>query len=597
MSEKTMTSGSDASGGLIVNPQVSQKDENADIKAFIKHTIKELLSEIVRDDGIYKEIPHVIEQSTIEDVSTDKVTQVVEGPMKTLEEQSATPALTEPTPEPAPVVDHNKGQDSTALAMVNNDLTSAIEPSNLPLEVPNYRKSIDSSKNCASCKFFREDEQSEEAVTGTCTRYNFTAQKAYTCDAWQGENGQQPEVEETKTDILTGEAAKYEGGILPIEEPPAYDDQHPTALAAEKLVYNNGQTAKQVVDYITSNGFRYVGKNEQGWLIVSAPDGTPVQLKNQPEIEYYLYIVRPPVANETPATPVESAVVAPQAVQTIKSMTANFVYDPEFSQPTSEVPGGEGITASGKLQTAQEMGIPSPQRFAYETAPELSKPHGTIKNYPLYLPSDRIYSKSMRSLGDVVNYDIAGKTYVYTIKLLDRLGGSHGLAVVTEDDLTPRSMKAIKRVKSFQVRSELEAKIMELIVKLQEYLGDVNDRMDVIPPPVKPINQAFIVDVCDLAKSIMRAPQFQDVLTSAVFRRYVRAMQDIEHGLMGAVHIFNDGITILEDGQPTDQDIQKQVYDRCLGALSRANEVLLPQVPLRADENFESLLSEDTDTL
>ena len=112
-------------------------------------------------------------------------------------------------------------------------------------------------------------------------------------------------------------------------------------------------------------------------------------------------------------------------------------------------------------------GLPVPEDMSANVTPELSLSHGRGKS-AFYLPGERVYSKSSHSLAEIAQSNFIDNQHIYSIRLIDTDGLVRGSAVVHEGDLTPRSMRAIKRMQIKSIREGVEAYINQVIKSLED---------------------------------------------------------------------------------------------------------------------------------
>lgn len=254
------------------------------------------------------------------------------------------------------------------------------------------------------------------------------------------------------------------------------------------------------------------------------------------------------------------------------------------SGPVSEIAGGEIIDKDLKPKTSNEdHALPLPTHSANLIDPELSLPHGTRKNIPIYLPGDRVYSKTFNSLGEVVKSQVMDGEVVYSVKLIDRMGVVHGNGIVQETDLSPRSMRAMKRMRVKTLRDVIKSDINNVITTLEDMSETHQDFT------TNPVDQITLNEVLNLVKSTLANKDFEDASSEMDMRKYVRAMQDVEHSIGAAINLMQTAEEYMEtlgNDDASFNDVfnktQQNVYDRIASSIIRAKESLMEDTPMRS---------------
>lgn len=206
---------------------------------------------------------------------------------------------------------------------------------------------------------------------------------------------------------------------------------------------------------------------------------------------------------------------------------------------------------------------------------------GQTKGQPFYLPGDRVYSKTCKTLAEVRNSSVVNGENLYSIRMIDKFGSVHGYAVVHETDLTPRSMRAIKRMQVKASRGTIENHMKVVIRDLQDIKDEHKDYQN-NPIPVEKIDA-----VEERVKNLLANKDFDEASSEMKMRKYVRAMQDIEHSLSAAGHLIRNAQEISDEMdnegiKNINEHTQRNVYDRVMKALSRAEESLMVDTPMRS---------------
>ena len=255
------------------------------------------------------------------------------------------------------------------------------------------------------------------------------------------------------------------------------------------------------------------------------------------------------------------------------------------SGPLYQQQVGERVNSNFEIESPSEdeTGLGEiPHQYAYERKPELSYPHGRERNIiPIFLPNDRVYSKSMRSLGEVVKSDVIHNQPIYVIKLINASGVVYGHATTHESDLTPRSMRAIKRIAAKGLRETVKFQIQDVIDSIEELLALHENTFE------SPITTSEINDLEEKIKTMLSNPNFDDASSKMEMRKYIRAMQDMEHTTGAAGHILHgayDMIANLDDNAAAEiimGQAQKNVVNRLKMCVTRAEESLMDETPMR----------------
>lgn len=255
------------------------------------------------------------------------------------------------------------------------------------------------------------------------------------------------------------------------------------------------------------------------------------------------------------------------------------------SGPVSEIAGGEIIDNNFEIKRGSDDNrLPSTKPMAYEVVPELSMPHGQRKSVqPLYLPGDRVYSKSFRSLGEVTKSQrVDGENY-YTVKLIDQMGIVHGQALAAESDLSPRSMRAIKRIQTKTLRDSVKDNINQIISDIENIIDEHSEYLD------NPFDEESLVATLKQVNMVLSNNIFEDASSEMDLRKYVRAMQDVEHTIGGAINLLTTADEYMDvlgdDSSESDmvfEKTQRNILNRLNDCISRSKESLLEDTPMRS---------------
>lgn len=202
-----------------------------------------------------------------------------------------------------------------------------------------------------------------------------------------------------------------------------------------------------------------------------------------------------------------------------------------------------------------------------------------------FLPGDRVFvhTHALRSLADVLSSErvktIEGPAWFYRVKLVNADGIEQGIATVAQDELSPRSMRAIKRVKAQANVNDLKGGVEEVAEKLKSIL-DSTDEND------PEIDLADVEDVQSRVNAIIRTEEYQDAFSKNEFRKYVRGMQDILVTLAAISHLFTSADELSKKATNQDaplirQQAQRNAYQNILNAYERAKGVLMERTPMR----------------
>lgn len=482
---------------------------------------------------------------------------------------------------------------------------AALEPANIPLSVPNYHKPEGpSTKICKTCKYFNK----KTSTTGDCFAYGFTAIGDYTCDSW---NVKVPATNGVDSD-RTRDIQNPIGQPTPIGIPPKYQqiDFYPNKPMADnanaaiqardsKIGEQRGITPyaetcarciiqsqplmpemwRRIYSYYyehqkdpNSNDWENHGPAWQQWMAWGGDEGFEkakqiINAMNQ--------------ADEDEATDLINSTDS----KSIRSVgKKKFKKIEQASAPTSVTPGGEIIDDNFEAIPGSEGGLNSPNQYSNEITPELSLNHGRGGKSAVgafYLPGERVYSKSSFSLGEVIRSEMISNQYIYNIKLINVDGLVHGTAVVHEADLTPRSVRAIKRMEIKAIRESVESYVKQVIDSLEKLQEEHAD------PQVNPLTSSQVQSAEKNVQDILANETFADASSKMGMRKYVRAMQDVEHSLGAAVHILKSAEDLAtSSGSTKDADMiagygQKNTLFRINQCVERAKECLLDEVPMR----------------
>ncbi len=642
---KTITSGSDSSGGFIVGPgkkpaataasaasttvplheqAAAGLIENA-MRGLAKGVMEALASsksetdtdsQALVSEATALDIPSTALVDTLKDIlSNDTVSQGLEGSqdesIAAVDVANVPPDMGEGIPafvtidEPlleAVVLPTNLKEAEE----IRRQNAKAIEPANIPLSVPNYHEPTEeTTKICATCKYFK----ARTAKTGDCFAFDFTALSEYTCDAWEMTPIETNGVDSTRVTMPEEKRISDKPQPNPTDLPDAYqhiqfyptDDMAECAKEALRVRNSKSPSERGLSAYGLSVAARIANRQflspdvwrkilhyfeahqqdrqssdwqQQGplWQTWYGWGGDPGFREAQTVIAAVDEADERAAAQELNLSSPEPAAPAQKAREIIQA-----------SAPTSERAGGEIITGDFEPKTAEALNIAEPERFASNTTPELSRPHGHIKGSAgFYLPDERVYSKSMRSLGDVVRSENVQGMVIYQIKLIDSSGLVTGHAVVHEDDLTPRSMRAIKRMEVKTVREIVESKIDGVIKTILDACVRHEDLA------ANPIRAEELEAIEAQVKNLLASDDMAAASSKMGMRKYVRALQDVQHSLGGAANILRGAEEFADDPEAAKEidllleKAQQNAYRRLDESAIRAKECLLEEVPMRS---------------
>lgn len=482
----------------------------------------------------------------------------------------------------------------------DNDYANAMEPANIPLSVPNYLKPDGpSTKICATCKYFNKKSDN----TGDCFAYGFVALADHTCDSWSVGMPATNGVDSDRTRDIENPI----GQPVPNEIAPKYRniDFYPNQVMAQ-----NSASAIEARDI-------HIG--EQRGITPYAENCARRIIQKQilmPEhwrriYSYYVDNKLDPVSQDTETHgPLWQQWMAmggqegfDRAKQVIAAMNqadedeaAGFIDSTgksvrsismkrtkkvtQASGPSSIVTGGEVIGADFEPLEGEDGGLSKPEHLSSTVTPELSLNHG--RNKAFYLPGERVYSKSARSLGEIVKSQYIDSQHIYNIKLINNDGLVHGSAIVHEADLTPRSVRAIKRMQIKSIRESVEGYVNQVIKTLEDLDAAHSDY------EANPITSEIVANAEKTVQDILASDTFAEASSKMGMRKYVRAMQDVEHSLGAATHILRSSEELAsssdstKDSQTLSDYGQRNTVNRIKQCIERAKECLLDEVPMRS---------------
>lgn len=498
-----------------------------------------------------------------------------------------------------------KQVDATVVADTqsnDNDYANAMEPANIPLSVPNYHKPDGpTTKICATCKYFNKKSDS----TGDCFAYGFVAIADHTCDSWAvgmpATNGvdsdRTRDIENPIGQPVPNEIAPkyreidfYPNQVMAQNAAAAIEarDQHigeqrgitPYAEACARRIIQKQilmpENWRRIYSYYVDNKFDPVSQDTdtkgplwQQWMAWGGNEA----FERAKQV----------IAAMNQADEDEAAGFIDSTGKSVRSISAKRMKKiTQASGPSSVTTGGEVIGSDFEPLEGEEGGLAKPEHLSSSVTPELSLNHGRNKTAAFYLPGERVYSKSSRSLGEIVKSQHIDNQHIYNIKLINNDGLVHGSAIVHEADLTPRSVRAIKRMQIKSIRESVEGYVNQVIKALEELDATHSDYKE------NPITSDIVAATEKSVQDILASDTFAEASSKMGMRKYVRAMQDVEHSLGAATHILRSSEELAsssdstKDSQTLSDYGQRNTVGRIKQCIERAKECLLDEVPMRS---------------
>lgn len=482
----------------------------------------------------------------------------------------------------------------------NNDYANAMEPANIPLSVPNYHKPEEpTTKICATCKYFTKKTDN----TGNCFAYGFTALADHTCDAWAVGMPATNGVDSDRTrDIENPIGQPIPNDIAPkYREIDFYPNQIMAENASQAIQARDQHVGEQrgITPYAENCARRIIQKQilmPENWRRIYSyyVDNKFDPLSQDSDTKGPLWQqwmawggdegfnrAKQVIAAMNQADEDEAAGFIDATGKSVRSIsTKKMKKIVEGAGPTSTTVGGEIIGSDFEPIVGDEGGLAKPENMASNVTPELSLNHGRGKAF--YLPGERVYSKSSHSLGEVVKSQQIDNQHIYNIKLINNDGLVHGSAIVHEADLTPRSLRAIKRMQIKSVRESVEAYVNTVIKTLEDLDAAHSNYQE------NPITSDIVAGAEKSVQDILASDTFADASSKMGMRKYVRAMQDVEHSLGAATHILKSAEELAsssdstKDSQTLSDYGQRNAVGRIKQCIERAKECLLDEVPMRS---------------
>lgn len=186
-----------------------------------------------------------------------------------------------------------------------------------------------------------------------------------------------------------------------------------------------------------------------------------------------------------------------------------------------------------------------------------------------YLPTDRVYSYALRSVGDVIDVVEQNSVRYYVLKLLNSDGQYAGTAVAPENDLSPKSKSAVKHRRN--ARKSLDDELNEMIEEVRSIYkaldGICSHHKNFTQNPLT--NKGVLTPVRETMLNTLEKPVFKGVTTGRK-RKYYRALQDALWSIGAARQVLFSGVRTIQSSENLSdnykraimKESQSDAYDR-----------------------------------